>query len=79
MEYELINGRRCVVRHFFKITEMCALKGTTWVPADGMKREVILGKMLPNDDVEYVDAQGKTWTKDWWNFQVRYCLVQELE
>jgi hypothetical protein len=77
MEYADINGRRCVIRHFFTFEEMRAMEGTTWAPADGMDRTVILGKTLPNEDVEYVDTQCNKLTKDWWEFQVRYCLVKE--
>lgn len=76
METEVINGRTLVVRHTFPLTELQV--GSRWAPADGGDREVEITS-INGEWVEYRDEiDGVIREKDWFSFQVRYCLIVKI-
>jgi len=84
MEYEIIDGRRAVVRHIFKAHEIQV--GSRWARADGSKGYVTVeglnsyGDTDPWIEVVYSWEENgvkKTWQKENFIFQCRYCLIVE--
>jgi hypothetical protein len=84
MEYEIIDGRRAVVRHIFKAHEIQV--GSRWARADGSKGFVTVegfntyGDTDPWIEVVYSWEENgvkKTWQKENFIFQCRYCLIVE--
>jgi len=88
-ETEIIDGRKAVVRHFFKPHEIqvCIQVGSCWAFADGSKGYVTVegfnyyGSTNPYDwDVVYSWEENgvkKTWQKEVFIFQTKYCLIIE--
>ncbi len=84
-ETEIINEHTAVVRHFFKPHEIQV--GSRWARADGSKGYVTVegfnyyGSVNPYEwDVVYSweeDGVKKTWQKEMFIFQCRYCLIIE--
>ena len=85
-ETEIIDGRRAVVRHFFKAHEIQV--GSRWARADGSKGYVTVEGLNtygsnPTDPwIEVVyswekDGEKFTHEKDVFAFQCRYCLIVE--
>ena len=83
------NGNRIVVQHFFKGPEIQV--GSRWQGSSDNIVTVEEVKILPqmpegNGDIRdwyeiyyFWEEKGekKTWNKDCFNFQVRYCLILE--
>jgi hypothetical protein len=86
-ETEIIDGRKAVVRHNFEPHEIQV--GSHWAHADGSKGYVTVegfnyyGSTNPYDwDVVYsyeMNGVKKTWQKEMFMFQTRYCLIVEDE
>lgn len=83
-ETEIIDGRKAVVRHFFKTHEIQV--GSRWARADGSKGYVTVerfnsyGDTDPWHEVVYSWEENgvkKTWQKETFAFQCRYCLIIE--
>jgi hypothetical protein len=83
-ETEIIDGRRAVVRHIFKAHEIQV--GSRWARADGSKGYVTVeglnsyGDTDPWIEVVYSWEENgvkKTWQKENFIFQCRYCLIVE--
>jgi hypothetical protein len=79
-ETEIIDGRRAVVRHFFKPHEIQV--GSRWARADGSKGYVTVESFIPDPWYEIVyswELNGEKYThkKDAFSFQCRYCLIVE--
>lgn len=78
MRIQAENGRYIVCGHIFKKAELEV--GQQWAQADGANRVVSIRKIetLKDGDVlvhygEY--GNDRTFEKDWFSFQCRYCLV----
>ena len=83
-ESEIIDGRRAVVRHFFKVHEIQV--GSRWARADGSKGYVTVegfqcyGSIDPWIEVVYsweLNGEKFIHEKDVFAFQCRYCLIIE--
>lgn len=83
-ETEIIDGRKAIVRHFFKAHEIQV--GSRWVRADGSKGFVTVEGLNsyrstdPWYEVVYSwEKDGKKFTheKEAFAFQCRYCLIVE--
>ena len=83
-ETEIIDGRRAVVRHFFKPHEIQV--GSRWARADGSKGYVTVeglnsyGDTDPWIEVVYsweLNGEKFTHEKDVFIFQSKYCLIVE--
>ena len=87
-ETEIIDGRKAVVRHFFKPHEIKV--GSRWARADGSKGYVTVDKVkvYPASDHEEnhwyeiyysweKQGQKATHHKESFAFQCRYCLIIE--
>ena len=83
-ETEIIDGRKAVVRHFFKPHEIQV--GSRWARADGAKGFVTVegfnsyGSTDPWNEVVYSwEEKGvkKIWQKETFIFQTKYCLIVE--
>jgi hypothetical protein len=81
-ETEIIDGRRAVVRHFFKAHEIQV--GSRWIGSSGGIVTVegfnTYGSTNPWIEVVYSwDENGvkRTNDKDVFSFQCRYCLIVE--
>jgi hypothetical protein len=87
-ETEIIDGRKAVVRHFFKPHEIQV--GSRWARADGSRGYVTVEeiKVYPASDHEEnhwyeiyysweENGVKKTWQKETFAFQCRYCLIVE--
>ena len=83
-ETEIIDGHKAVVRHFFKAHEIQV--GSRWARADGSKGYVTVegfnsyGSTGPWYEVVYSWEENgvkKTWQKETFAFQCRYCLIVE--
>ena len=83
-ETEIINGHKAVVRHFFEPHEIQV--GSRWARADGSKGYVTVegfnsyGSVDPWHEVVYSWEENgvkKTWQKENFIFQCRYCLIIE--
>ena len=81
-ETEIIDGRKAVVRHFFKPHEI--KPGSRWARADGSKGYVTVeginqyGSIDPWYEVVYSwEENGEKFTheKDTFSFQCRYLLI----
>lgn len=72
MEIKVVNGRKLLVRHMFKVHEIDV--GSTWAAADETDSTVeVVG--INGDWLTYRHPDGKEFEKDWFSFQCRYCLV----
>lgn len=75
MFIEVVNGRKIVCCHIFKVSEI--EPGQFWVPADGSNRvhEIIAndGKTITHRWIE----TGEIFHKAAFGFQCRYCKVVE--
>lgn len=66
--------------HFIKAGDPAYSVGSIWHPSDGTGRTVTIVSVTRwadcnnpyHYDVQYRDHTGNCWTKDIWNFQVRY-------
>jgi len=83
-ETEIIDGHKAVVRHIFKAHEIQV--GSRWARADGSKGYVTVeglnsyGDTDPWIEVVYSWEENgvkKTWQKENFIFQCRYCLIVE--
>ncbi len=83
-ETEIIDGRKAIVRHFFKAHEIQV--GSRWARADGSKGYVTIegfntyGNIDPWTEVVYsweLNGEKYTHKKDAFSFQCRYCLIVE--
>jgi hypothetical protein len=83
-ETEIIDGRKAVVRHFFKAHEIQV--GSRWARADGSKGYVTVegfntyGSTNPWIEVVYsweLNGEKFTHEKDVFIFQSKYCLIVE--
>ena len=83
-ETEIIDGRKAVVRHFFKTHEIQV--GSRWARADGSKGFVTVeglntyGSTDPWIEVTYsweLNGEKFTHEKDAFIFQSKYCLIIE--
>jgi len=85
MEYEteIINGHTAVVRHIFKRNEIKV--GSRWVRADGSKGYVTVEGFNQYGSTDWYavvysweeNGVKKTWQKETFAFQYRYCLILE--
>jgi hypothetical protein len=83
-ETEIIDGRKAIVRHFFKAHEIQV--GSRWARADGSKGFVTVegfntyGSIDPWTEVVYSWEKGGVkfiHEKEVFAFQCRYCLIVE--
>lgn len=75
MRIETINGRKLVCGHIYKKDELAV--GQRWAQADGANRVVEI-RSIDGDWIQYGEyGNDRTYEKDWFNFQSRYCLVVE--
>ena len=82
MEYEIIDGRKAIVRHFFKAHEIQV--GSRWIGVSGGIVTVegfnTYGSTDPWNEVVYSWEENgvkKTWQKETFIFQSKYCLIVE--
>lgn len=80
MRIEVVNGRKLVCGHIYKKNELQV--GQMWAQADGANRVVYIRAIKTYTDgdvtVEYGEhASDRTYEKDSFSFQCRYCLVVE--
>ena len=81
-ETEIIDGRRAIVRHFFKAHEIQV--GSRWIGSSGGIVTVegfnTYGDTDPWIEVVYsweLNGEKYTHQKDAFSFQCRYCLIVE--
>jgi hypothetical protein len=75
MRIEIVNGRKIVCGHIYPLNELKV--GQRWAQADGANREVVI-REIEGEWIRYGEhANDRTYEKDWFNFQCRYCLVVE--
>lgn len=80
MRIEKVNGHNVVCGHIYKRDELKV--GQRWAQADGANRVVVIRNIekLADGDV-YVQygehGNDRTYEKDWFNFQCRFCLIVE--
>jgi hypothetical protein len=73
MRVEVINGRKLVCEHIYPANELVV--GQEWAPADGGKLAVTI-RAIEGEEILYGRyGEDTTYSKDWFNFQCRYCLV----
>jgi len=73
MRIETVHGRNLVCGHVYKADELEV--GSRWAPADGTDREVEIVE-INEEQITYRDPQDDlVWSKDWFSFQCRYCLI----
>lgn len=82
MRIEVEHGRKIVCGHIYPKDELKV--GQRWAQADGTNRVVVI-RSLETDSggnvwVQYGNhGEDRTYEKDWFNFQCRYCLIVEDE
>lgn len=75
MRIETVNGRKLVCGHIYPKDELKV--GQRWAQADGADRVVVI-RSIDGEWVQYGGhAEDRTYEKDWFNFQCRYCLIVE--
>lgn len=75
MRIEVVNGRKIVCGHTYPLGELEI--GQKWAPADGSDRVVEIRKII-DEWVQYGEhANDRTYEKDWFSFQCRYCRIVE--
>ena len=75
MRIETVRGRKIVCGHIYKRDELKV--GQRWAQADGADRVVVI-RVIEDDDILYGDhGNDTTYSKDWFNFQCRFCLIVE--
>lgn len=80
METEIINGHKVVVRHIFKKEELEV--GSRWTPADGSIGGIVVIRDIVKTDGLWLVRYGyygsvRTYEKDHFSFQSRYCKIVE--
>lgn len=80
MRIETVNGRNIVCGHIYKQDELKV--GQRWAPADGANRVVEIRSLDPDASgmiwVQYGEyGTDRTYEKDYFSFQCRYCLIVE--
>ena len=75
MRIEVVNGRKIVCGHTYPLNELEI--GQKWTPADGSDRVVEIREIV-GEWVQYGEhANDRTYEKDWFSFQCRYCRIVE--
>ncbi len=75
MRIEVVNGRKLVCGHIYPHSELKV--GQQWAPADGSDRVVTI-RAIDGEWVQYGEyGNDRTYEKDSFSFQCRYCLVVE--
>lgn len=75
MRIETVRGRKLVCGHIYPKEELKV--GQRWAQADGADRVVYI-RAIEDDEILYGEyGNDTTYSKDWFNFQCRYCLVVE--
>lgn len=79
MRTEIINGRKLVCGHILNASELKV--GQQWSPADGSDRVVVIRALEPYGKAGEVavlygeHGNDRTYDKDSFSFQCRYCLI----
>ena len=75
MRTEIVNGRKLVCGHIYPLKELKV--GTKWAPADGGDRVVEI-RGVEGEWIMYGEyGNDRTYEKDHFSFQCRYCLIVE--
>lgn len=75
MRTEILNGRKIVCGHIYPLNELKV--GQCWAQADGADRVVEIRQIM-NEWIHYGEhGSDRTYEKDYFSFQCRYCLVVE--
>lgn len=75
MRIETVRGRKIVCGHIYPKEELKV--GQRWAQADGADRVVYI-RAIEDDDILYGEhGNDTTYSKDWFNFQCRFCLIVE--
>ena len=80
MRIETVNGRKIVCGHIYPKEELAV--GQRWAQADGTDRVVVIRELEHTPDgavwVKFGEhGSDRTYEKDWFSFQTRYCRVVE--
>jgi len=75
MRIETVRGRKIVCGHIYPKDELKV--GQRWAQADGADRVVEI-RSIDGEWVQYGEhANDRTYEKDWFSFQCRFCLIVE--
>ena len=75
MRIETVHGRKLVCGHIYKQNELAV--GQRWAQADGADRVVEI-RSIDGEWIQYGEyGNDRTFEKDWFSFQCRYCKVVE--
>ena len=75
MRIETVRGRKIVCGHIYPKDELKV--GQRWAQADGADRVVEI-RSIDGEWAQYGEhANDRTYEKDWFSFQCRFCLIVE--